>query len=117
MTSRTKLLLIFFVLSFCGVQIGHTVYNQVNWPLQGPTFIGDKMDPSSHIHFMTYNVNYSRRATNEYAQYSWDNRRNDIYELIQEENPNIVFLQEILTKNQQEVQTSLSDYQWHFEST
>lgn len=65
---------------------------------------------------MTYNVNYSRRAVNEYSQYSWENRRNDIYKLIQKENPTIIFLQEILTKNQQEVQTNLSDHQWHFES-
>jgi hypothetical protein len=38
MTSRIKLLLIFFVLSFCGVQIWHTVYNQVNWPFCSHNF-------------------------------------------------------------------------------
>lgn len=75
------------------------------------------MNPSRQVDFMTYNVNYSRRAVNEYAQYSWENRRNDIYKLIQNANPNVIFLQEILTKNQQEVQTNLSNYQWHFEST
>lgn len=32
MTSRTKLMLFFFVVSFYGIQIWHTVYNQVNWP-------------------------------------------------------------------------------------
>jgi exonuclease III len=48
---------------------------------------------------------------NEYAQYSWENRKNDVYNLIKGSNPMIVFLQEILTKNEEEVQTSLSDYQ------
>lgn len=75
------------------------------------------MNLSSSVDFMTYNVNYSRRAMNEYAQYSWENRKNDVYNLIKGYNPTIVFLQEILTKNEGEVQTNLSDYQWHFEPT
>jgi endonuclease/exonuclease/phosphatase family metal-dependent hydrolase len=69
------------------------------------------------FNFMTYNVNYSRRASGEYEEYSWENRRNDIYQIIKGENPSVLFLQEILTKNQEEVQVSLSDYKWHFEST
>lgn len=71
----------------------------------------------SNIEFMTWNVNYSRRAMNEYAKYSWENRRNDVYKVIQSANPAIIFLQEVLSENQQEVQVNLSQYQWHFEST
>ena len=75
------------------------------------------MSASIIINFMTYNVNYSRRATGEYSQYSWDNRREAVYQLIQSSHSNIVFLQEILTQNREEVQKNLCDYQWHFEST
>lgn len=75
------------------------------------------MSFSTNIEFMTYNVNYSRRAIDEYVQYSWENRRNDVYKLIKGVGPTIIFLQEILTKNTEEVQTHLSDYQWHFETT
>lgn len=71
----------------------------------------------SEVNFLTYNVNYSRRATDEYEEYSWESRRNDVYKLIRDANSNIVFLQEILTKNQEEVQSTLSDYKWHFETT
>jgi hypothetical protein len=38
MTLRTKLLLIFFVLSFYVVQIWHTVYNRINWPFCSHNF-------------------------------------------------------------------------------
>ena len=38
MTFRSKLLLIFFALSLYGVQIWHTVYNQVNWPFCSHNF-------------------------------------------------------------------------------
>lgn len=40
-----------------------------------------------------------------------------MYNLIKNSNPTIVFLQEILTKNEKEIEASLSDYQWHFEPT
>lgn len=73
------------------------------------------MSLESSFSFMTYNVNYSRRAMNEYAEYSWENRKSSLYNLIEEISPNILFLQEILTKNKEEVQKNLSDYQWHFE--
>lgn len=75
------------------------------------------MNISTDINFMTYNVNYSRRATGEYSQYSWENRSEAVYQLIQGSHSNIVFLQEILTQNREEVEKNLSDYQWHFEST
>ena len=38
MSSRTKVWLIFFALSFYGVQIWHTIYNQVNWPFCSHNF-------------------------------------------------------------------------------
>lgn len=70
-----------------------------------------------NLNFETYNINYSRRAVGEvYGQYSWENRRSDVYKLIGSDK-SIVFLQEILTKNMGDVETSLSDYQWHFEPT
>lgn len=71
--------------------------------------------PTNSIEFMTYNVNYSRRAIDKYEEYSWENRRDSIYKIIKENNPTILFLQEILTKNTREVQEKLADYQVHFE--
>lgn len=38
MTSRTKCWLIFLVVSLYGIQIWHTVYNQVNWPFCSHNF-------------------------------------------------------------------------------
>lgn len=75
------------------------------------------MDPANSIDFMTYNVNYSRRAINEYAQYGWENRRNDVYKLIKGANPTVLFLQEVLSKNQEEVRANLADYEWYFDPT
>lgn len=74
-------------------------------------------EAAQQIEFLTYNVCYSRRAVNEYAAYSWESRRDEVYKLIQGVNPNIIFLQEILTKNMDEIPARLSDYQWHFETT
>ena len=75
------------------------------------------MNPSTAINFMTYNINYSRRAVEEYAQYSWENRRGDVYKLIQSTESDVIFLQEVLSKNQDEVQASLSEHKWYFEPT
>lgn len=38
MTFRKKLFLIFFAVSFYGIQIWHTVHNQVNWPFCSHNF-------------------------------------------------------------------------------
>lgn len=38
MRSRTKWLLIFLAVFFCGVQIWHTIYNRVNWPFCSHNF-------------------------------------------------------------------------------
>ena len=75
------------------------------------------MQPASIIKFMSYNVNYSRRAVDEYSEYGWESRKNDVYKLIQGADRNIIFLQEILSQNRDEVQKSLSDYRWYFEMT
>jgi len=75
------------------------------------------------IGFITYNVNYSRRAVMEFEEYSWENRRGSVYgELAKivpetQSKADIIFLQEILSQNMQEVETSLADYKWHFEAT
>lgn len=74
-------------------------------------------NPSTHINFMTYNINYSRRAANEFADYSWENRRCAVYKLIKSTASDIIFLQEILAVNQNEVQENLSGYRWYFEPT
>lgn len=40
-----------------------------------------------NIGFMTYNVNYSRRAVNEYEEYSWENRSSSVYAEIKKKVP------------------------------
>ncbi len=72
---------------------------------------------TNSIVFLTYNVNHSRRAVDEYAKYGWENRSSDVYKVIIIENPTVVFLQEVLSSNMSEVQAKLSQWEWHFEST
>ncbi len=67
------------------------------------------------ISFMTYNINYSRRAKDEFAEYSWDNRKDAAYDVVRKSRAGIVFLQEVLCINRGQVSTTLTDYSWHFE--
>lgn len=72
---------------------------------------------SGRLEFMTYNVNYSRRAVDRYAKFGWEYRSSAVYNVITSENPTVVFLQEVLTSNMIEVQSKLSQWEWHFEPT
>lgn len=104
----TKCLIVFFAICCAAIAPIKAEFTG-NLSLQGTE--------KSNFDFITYNVNYSRRATGEYELYSWENRRESVYKLIQNSNSTIIFLQEILTQNKEEVQTNLSDYEWFFEPT
>lgn len=95
--------------SFAGVQIASEVLSSCSSE--------NSKALSDSIVFLTYNVNYSRRAVDEYAEYGWENRSSDVYKVITNANPTVIFLQEVLSSNMEEVKTNLSQWDWYFEPT
>jgi endonuclease/exonuclease/phosphatase family metal-dependent hydrolase len=64
----------------------------------------------------TYNVNYSRRATEPfYGAFMWKNRKEHVYNLIKEINADVWFIQELLGDQVEEFRNHFSDYLWYFE--
>src|SRR6516164_6542159 len=72
---------------------------------------------TTSLRLITYNICYSRRAVNEHAKYALENRWKDVCKLIQSTSSDVLFLQEVLSKNQGEVRANLADYEWYFDPT
>lgn len=81
------------------------------------------MQAPSQIGFMTYNICWSRRATGQFEEYSWANRKQSVYQLLKtnlpttERTADLLFLQEIHQDIVEEVTKTLSEYKWVFAAT
>jgi len=66
------------------------------------------------LRLITYNINYSRRATGAFESYSLENREKDIFKVIKKTQPTIILLQEVFNKTS--LMKKFKDYEWVFES-
>lgn len=66
------------------------------------------------LKIMTYNINYSRRASSEngWGFYEWSKRAPTIYQIIKSHNPDILMIQELHNDYVIEFQQTLNDYNW-----
>jgi mRNA deadenylase 3'-5' endonuclease subunit Ccr4 len=52
---------------------------------------------------MTYNVNHSRRATGDYEAFSWEKRKDHVYELMQSHKTDVILIQELPVEAEDEL--------------
>jgi endonuclease/exonuclease/phosphatase family metal-dependent hydrolase len=65
---------------------------------------------------MTYNINYSRRATveNGWGFYSWPNRASTIYQILKSHDPDVLMIQELHEDYRGEFMDTMTNYYWFF---
>jgi len=75
-----------------------------------PVSVTGSVSDTNHLKVMTFNIRYDNPSD---GVFSWSNRKELVFDLIRDENPDIVGFQEVLESQANELEKALPGYSWY----